>query len=105
LSAMVTLSDAVAKLQRARNAVDAYRLGLNGEQEKFRLGLSSVVDVLTIEDRLTTALSTENAARLDYAVAIINLRYATGTLIDPKATTYQLKQELFTKPPFEWEQL
>ena len=102
MTAMITVADAVAKLRKAREAVQSYQLALDGENDKFRLGINSVVELLTVEDRLTTALSTENAAQLDYATAVVNLRYATGTLIDPRITTHSIDKDVFTKPPFEW---
>src|SRR4029079_18867918 len=70
VTAMSSLVTNVARLKQAREAVRTYRLAVNGEQEKFRLGLGSLVDVLTIEDRLTGALSQELAAQVDYAVDI-----------------------------------
>ena len=102
VTAMISVTDAVARLRKARDAVQSYQLALDGENEKFRLGVNSIVELLTVEDRLTTALSTENAAQLDYATAVVNLRYATGTLIDPRTNTHSIDKDVFTKPPFEW---
>jgi outer membrane protein TolC len=101
--AMVNLTKSVVRLQDAREAVKNYLLALNGEQDKYNLGASALIDVLTIEDRLTTASSDEVSAQLDYAVAVENLRFATGTLIDPKASTHSLDRRLFLTPPFDWE--
>ncbi len=100
--AMIGLAESVAQLRRAAEAVRSYRLALNGEQQKFALGLVSLVDVLTVEDRLTSALSNENAVRLQYAIALENLRYSTGSVIDPKAETHLLEKSAFTTPPFHW---
>jgi outer membrane protein TolC len=101
-TAMIAVAESVAQLRREEDAVRSYRLALTGEQQKFRLGLVSLVDVLTVEDRLTAALSSENAARLQYATALENLRYATGTVVDPKTEIHALDRSTFVTPPFEW---
>jgi outer membrane protein len=104
VSSMVAFVDSIAELQKAKEAVRSFQLALNGEQEKFRMGLNSLVDVLTTEDRLIAALSTENSAHLDYANAIASLRFWTGTVVEPNATTHKLDAKTFSTPPFEWEQ-
>ena len=39
-------------------------MALDEEREKYRLGFGSLVDILTIEDRLTASLAVEVRARL-----------------------------------------
>jgi outer membrane protein len=101
VTALTTLSSSIAALQKAREAVSYYRIALDQEQERFRLGLNSLVDVLTMEDRLTSALSQGVAAQLNYAVAIENLRLATGTIVDPNERTHTVDTNTFIRPPFE----
>jgi len=101
-SAMIDLASSIARLQKAREAVNAYRVALEGEQEKFRLGISQLVNVLTIEDRLTNALSQALSAQLNYATAIENLRFATGTIVDLNKQTQTLEKSTFLVPPFDW---
>ncbi len=103
-SAMVNLVKSVARLQEAREAIEQYQIALAGEQDKYHLGESSLIDVLTMEERLTTANGDEVSAQLDYAIAVENLRFATGTLIDPRASAHTLDRQLFITPPFDWEQ-
>jgi outer membrane protein TolC len=102
-SAMVDLVSSIRRLQKAREAVNAYRRALDGEQDKFSLGINQFVDVLTIEDRLTNALSEALSAHLSYATAIENLRFATGTIIDINKQAQLLEKRTFLFPPFEWE--
>lgn len=102
-TAMTALVKSIARLQEDREAVKYYQLALTGEQDKYHLGIGSLVDVLTIEDRLTLATSDEVSAQLDYAVAVENLRFATGTVIDPNAQTHTLERRIFVTPPFDWE--
>jgi outer membrane protein TolC len=102
VTAMTTLVNSIAGLRKAREAVAYYRLALNDQQEKFRLGLGSLVDVLTMEDRLTSALTGELSAQLSYATALENLRFATGTVINPVARVHTLNRDTFLRAPFEW---
>jgi len=103
VTSMSTLAYDVTGLRKAREAVAYYRLALNDELDKFHLGLNSLVDVLTMEDRLTSALTTEVSAQLSYAVALENLRFATGTVIDANTPVHNLDKNTFLRPPFEWE--
>jgi outer membrane protein len=102
ITAMTTLASSVARLRKARESVQAYQTALQGEQEKFRLGLGSLVDVLTLEDRLTGSLSAELQAHADYAIALENLRFATGTIVEPNSRVHQLDRTVFLTPPFQW---
>jgi len=101
VTAITTLSNSVAALQKSREAVEYYRIALDQEQERFRLGLNSLVDVLTMEDRLTSALSQKVSAQLNYAVAIANLRLASGTIVDANASTHTIDKNAFLYPPSE----
>ena len=86
------------------------RVGLSGRAfipllSSFACAVPGIMATRTIEDhkdRLTTILRTDNAARLDYALALANLRYATGTVVEPTASTHTIDQTLFTTAPFEW---
>ncbi len=72
--------------QRAREldkfsaAVELFRQALNNEIKKLRAGSSTLIDVLSQRDRLTSVQRTEIAARLGLAVAIAEVRFQTGTL-------------------------
>jgi outer membrane protein TolC len=103
-SSMVDLVKSIARLQEARESIRQYQLALEGEQDKYRLGQSALLDVLTMEERLTAANSDEVSAQLDYAIAVQKLRFATGSMIDPRSSAHTLDRQLFVTPPFDWEQ-
>lgn len=103
ITAVTTLSTSIAGLHKARSAVSYYRSALQDEQDKYSAGLNTLVDVLTIEDRLTSALSQELSARLNYAVAIENLRLATGTAVNSNLPVQTIERETFLEPPSETE--
>jgi len=89
----------LVQLQQARDAVRFYQAALNGEREKYRLGTNSLVDVLTIEDRLTSVVIAEVNARLAYAIALVQLRQATGTIVPATQDVQQVDPGLFGKLP------
>jgi outer membrane protein TolC len=88
-----------AQVDRAREAVVSFQAALQGEREKFSLGFSSVVDVLTVEDRLTTAMTSQVNAELSYAIALTQLRSATGTIVESGKAGYSVTQDVFFSVP------
>jgi outer membrane protein TolC len=89
----------ITQVEKARESVKYYRAALDGEREKYRLGLNSLVDVLTVEDRLTTAVLAEVNARLAYALALVQLRQSTGTIVKAGADVQQVDPFLFATLP------
>jgi outer membrane protein TolC len=109
ISARAISSEVVVSLEGVRNAglrlakahesVEAFQAALDGEREKYRLGFGSLVDILTTEDRLTTALIGEVQARLEAAVELARLRHATGTLVEPNAAAPRVDRQAFVTLP------
>jgi outer membrane protein len=89
----------ILQLQRAREAVKFYQDALAGEREKYRLRLNSLVDVLTVEDRLTSAVINEVSARLGYATALVQVRQATGTIVDAGEAAPRIDPQIFYQLP------
>jgi outer membrane protein TolC len=87
------------RLAKAHESVEAFQAALDGEREKYRLGFGSLVDILTTEDRLTTALTGEVQARLEAAVELARLRHATGTLVEPNAAAPRVDWQAFVTLP------
>ena len=94
------LRNAALRLEQARESVRSFQDALDGEREKYRLGFGSLVDILTIEDRLTSDLAVQVRAQLDTAVELAHLRQATGTLVAPDAPAPRADHQAFiTLPP------
>jgi len=89
---------AVGILDTQKLAEQRYRKATEDELKKFHLGLSSILDVLDIADRLNTARSNTVTARANLATAIATLRYSTGTLLNDKEHGNKLVLENFTTP-------
>jgi outer membrane protein TolC len=77
--------DAVARLaqqlERATEAVRLFERAVVNEEKKLRAGTSTLIDVITQRDRLTSARQSEVSAHLSLAVALLRLRFETGTLL------------------------
>jgi outer membrane protein TolC len=99
--AVAGVSNATLRLAKAKESVAAFQDALDGEREKYRRGFGSLVDILTIEERLTGALAVAVQAQLDAAVELAHLRQATGTLVPPEATAPRADRLLFLTLP-DW---
>ena len=99
VTALGGVRNAALQLQRAREAVASSQAALEGEREKYRLGVGQLVDVLTMEDRLTTAQQNEVTAELAYALALTQLRFSTGSIVDPDKTVQSVDRDVFLSVP------
>ena len=98
-SALQAVHNSAQQVVQAHDAVVAFEAALDGEREKFRLGTGSVIDVLTMEDRLTIALRNDVSANLAYAQDLAQLRAATGTIVQPSRAVQSVEPDLFYSPP------
>lgn len=89
----------IEQSRKAHESVRSFQSALAAEREKYRLGIGSVVDILTVEDRLTTALLSEVQADLAYALALTQLRLATGTIVDPDKPVQTVEGSVFFRVP------
>ncbi len=99
VTAVGGVRNAALQLQRAREAEVASQAALDGEREKYRLGVGQLVDVLTMEDRLTVAEQNKVAAELAYALALTQLRFATGSIVEPDQVVQSVDREVFFTVP------
>jgi outer membrane protein TolC len=75
------LQHSKAGLLASRQAVTLSEQSVENEKQKFRLGMSTLFDVILAEDGLTNARLSEITSEQSYAAAIARLRFATGTLV------------------------
>jgi outer membrane protein len=98
-SAVVTAANGLRldalQLSEARRASAAALEGLEGERERLRAGVGSVLDVLQTEDRYIAAVLAEISAQVSYATAIAGFRFATGTYIDPRSPVQSVGRDAF----------
>jgi outer membrane protein TolC len=87
--AMLDVNDAVREVETQIKRVEAYRLArelaqkrLEAEERKLDVGLTTNYFVLTYQEELATARSTEIKSMLDYILALARLDRATGTSLE-----------------------
>ncbi len=98
VTAATGVNSSVLQLQQAAEASDSFSKSLEGERQKLRLGTTSLLDILETEDRYISARLSEISARLGYADAIANFRYATGTYLSPDQPVQSVGREAFYVP-------
>lgn len=98
-SSLASVHLGIQRLDRAREAVALYQSALEGEKDKLRLAVGSLTDLLTVEDRLTSALVGLVGAQEAYASALARFRHATGTLVPPDRSAASVDPKVFFTVP------
>jgi outer membrane protein TolC len=63
--------------------------------------MGSIVDVLIVEDKLNNALIQQVQAQQAYALAVVQFRFSTGTLLQaPDRTDQNINADIFMSLPF-----
>jgi outer membrane protein TolC len=75
------LRNSTLELIKSQEAVHSYETAVNNENMKFKLGMSTLLDLITMEHNLTHALLNEVSAYLKFSIALAKLRFETGTLV------------------------
>lgn len=89
----------VQQLARAQEAVRLFERAVENEEKKLRAGTSTLIDVISQRDRLTSARQSQVVSHFTLAVAIAQLRFETGTLLPDDARAVQPAQ--LTTVPFQ----
>ena len=105
LVALQDLEDSRLALEKSQLAVREYDHAVAQEQQKLRLKTSTILDVITLKDRMQTAQLNEVAARARYWIALARCRYETGLLVRPAATPEGplTMDDLVSLPPWDRE--
>jgi len=98
-NALSAVYSSIHRLRKAGEAVTGYEAALEGEKDKLRLGVGSLTDTLLVEGRLTEVLLDRISAQLAFAVALVQYRYAGGTLISPNQPVQSIERDLFFRLP------
>ncbi|WP_257669663.1 TolC family protein [Parapedobacter tibetensis] len=83
--ALNNLENSVSILEKAKETLEYYQEVFDNEQVRFQNGLTTLLNLILFQERLTFAQLEYLTAQQQFAVSIINLRYETGTLISMKA--------------------
>jgi outer membrane protein TolC len=106
LVALRDLEHSRAAWEKLQSAVQTYDRAVVQEQQKLRLRTSTILDVITLKDRMQSAQLNEVAARARYWTALARCRYETGWLVGPGATPegHLTMEDLVTLPPWYKEE-
>lgn len=98
--ALNELHNSVLKLEKATQALSFYQEVFNDEQIKFQNGLTTLLNLILFQERLTFAQLDYLDAQQEFANTIINLRNETGTLITvDDAKSLSMDNMVFYKLP------
>lgn len=81
--ALNDLENSVMTLEKSSQTLAYYQEVFENEQEKFQNGLTTLLNLILFQERLTFAQLDYLRSQQQFAVAILNLRFETGSLIPP----------------------
>jgi outer membrane protein len=93
------LSSAVLQLEQQQQQVMLQAQVFANERKKYRLGLATVLDLLTVEARLTSDELVVIDARRRLAQALVGYRFETGTLLSADGDAQRLDMQSLTTVP------
>ena len=99
ITAKNNLIAAKNSLEQVEKSVDRYNTVLDNEKLKFKEGLTTLMELLLLQDRLILAELNLAEVRNKYIKAIIRLRYQIGILIPEKELSRQMLNEHFISIP------
>jgi outer membrane protein TolC len=99
-AALDTAMKTAAETRRLRQSVALYEKALANEQKKVRMGLSTFLDIIVVEDLLGNAIQREISTRLRYAEALVRIRFEAGILVAGEGRQGVIRlEELGARPP------
>lgn len=98
-SAYNNLEKSALALEQSRQAFLNYQEAFSNEQMKFKTGLTILLNVILFQERLTVSELDFIKAQQNYALAIINLRHETGTLINRNPNGFLVNKENYYNIP------
>ncbi len=99
-SAINDLNNTIFILKKSEESLGYYREAYTNEQVKFQNGMTTLLNLILFQERLTFAQIELVQAKQQFAIAVLSLRYATGTLLrKEKDNTLILHQDIFYTTP------
>ena len=93
------IRNAIRELTEMRRSVKFYKTAVSNQQTLFSMGMSSILDVINMQNFLQNASLDEVGKRNNYAAALVNLNYQTGNLVVAAGDNYQVAEERLTSLP------
>jgi len=99
LLALENVRHSILSLRQAQIATSTYQLAVENERKKLQLGFSTLLDVISSEDRLRNAHLNLIALKQQFGAALLEIRFQIGSLIQLNAARHHLtSQDLTTFP-------
>lgn len=98
-TALADLHSAALRPQSINMSLRYSQQALDNEQERLRSGMGSTINVITLEDRLISALQNDLQAKLAFAQALVQLRLATNTIVVPSSQGGAIDVSVFSTIP------
>jgi outer membrane protein len=95
------LRNSVLILEKAEKTLKYYQQVFDNEQTKFQNGLTTLLNLILFQERLTFSQLDYMQAQQQFASAIVDLRFETGTLLKTELnaiTQEDLKETFYTLP-------
>ena len=102
LSVQSTLADlrrSALQVGESTEAVELYRITVENEKTKHRLGSSTLVDVLSVNDRYLVARLGHIAYWLNYITAMAKLNFETGAMLVDDASGQSIRIDQLVNLP------
>jgi len=80
-TAAADVQNSTKQLRQATTSVKYYHIAVSNEAKKIQYGISTLVALLRVEDQLIDASLAEVDTHVEYANALAQLQFETGTLI------------------------
>jgi outer membrane protein len=93
--ALNNLHNSVLILEKAKESLGFYQDAFNNEQIKFQTGLTTLLNLILFQERLTFSELEYLNAQEQFSNAIINLRHETGTLVYKDNLGFKISQNSF----------
>lgn len=97
-AALDGLDKSARRLAKARQAESLFERAVVNEEKKLRAGTSTLLDLISQQDRLTAARQNVVSAELALALALARLRFDTGTLFAGGEAVALAARDLVTFP-------
>src|SRR4029077_17672694 len=98
-TALFAVTQSALQLERSSAAVVLFEQTVANEEKKLRAGTSTLINLITQRDRLTAASQAEVSAQLALALALVELRFATGTLLATTGESTAVQESRLTTVP------
>jgi outer membrane protein len=97
--AINNLKNSVVVLEKSKEAFNFYQNAFNNEQIKFQSGLTTLLNLMIFQERLTSSELQNLTAQQQFSNAILVLRHETGTLISKEDPGFKITQNAFYTIP------